>query len=89
MKQDKQKFLFLIVLFVVLFLPLQQAHAGLGDILTGWITKLITGVIDIFSIPVAVVLMIAQAITGILPVISAEIFKVAIALNDTIALTPS
>lgn len=79
-----------LVTTVGLALPsLQPAQAGLTDILTSWITKVITGVIDVFTFPFAIVLMIIQAVTGILPVISAEIYKVTIALNDTIALTPA
>jgi hypothetical protein len=75
---------------VGLILPsVQPAQAGLTDILTSWITKVITGIIDVFTYPIAMVLMIIQAVTGILPVISGEIYKVTIALNDTIALTPA
>lgn len=90
MKQNKQKFLWFIVLFVVLFLPLQQAQAGgIGDVIANAFVNAITGFIDIVNIPVALGLMVVQTITGILPVIMAEIFKVVVALNNTIALTPA
>ena len=86
----KQRFLFVILIALILILPFHQAQAaGLGDVLTSWVKTLITGYIDLFSIPIAVILMVAQAVTGILPVIAAEIFKVTMALNDTIALTPA
>jgi len=72
-----------------LIMPLQPAQAGLGDIITGALTKFITGTIDVFAIPLAILLMLAQLITGILPMIAAEVFKSIIAISNTIPLVPT
>jgi len=73
-----------------ILLPLQPVHAaGLADLIGEAIKKLIIGSIDIFSIPLALVLMLIQIVTGILPFIAAEIMKVCIALNETIKLIPN
>ena len=46
-----------------ILLPLGQAHAaGLGDLIGEAIKKIIVGAIDIYTIPLALVLMLVQVI---------------------------
>lgn len=85
----KQKILLLVLIGFILILPIHQAQAasfwdGFGIALQ----KIIVGLIDLYTIPLAIGLQIAQMITGILPVVAGEIFRVALNLNSEIALTP-
>lgn len=64
--------------------PMDSVWNGFGTV----IEKLLTGLLDIYLIPVSVALQIIQMITGILPAVAGEIFRVTLNLNNEIALTP-
>lgn len=65
----------------------QPVHAA--SFWDSFIPKIITGAMDIYAIPSAIILMMIQAITGLLPVIAGELLKMVISISGSIALTPT
>ena len=85
----KQKILLLVLVGFILILPIHQAQAasfwdGFGIALQ----KIVASAFDLYAIPAAIGLQIVQMITGILPVVAGELFRVVLNLNNEIALTP-
>jgi len=92
MKQKTKLFVstsFLILAVLGLWALPQSAHAAsFWDGLGTAISNVLVGTLDIYFIPAALILQVVQMITGVLPVVAGEIFRIALILNDNIDLTP-
>ncbi len=77
---------FLILAILGLGVLPQSVHAA--SFWDSFVPKIITGAMDIYNIPFAIILMILQAVTGILPVVAGVLLQTIVAISGSVPLTP-
>lgn len=90
MKQQTKSFAFAgFLTLAILGLCILPQPAYAASFWDSFIPKIITGSMDIYVIPSAILLMIYQAITGILPIVFGFLLQTIMAISGSIPLTPA